>query len=246
MIWAIRLSLLLTILGIAAGAALRAASLVRYRSPAADESQAIPLRQFLGLPADHRLRRLVVARRDASAAAAWVDSDGNHVAIVPRDGGLRFSRELRLPESDDAAIDLLEAVDARDWPQLPSSHERLEVWVWDAQVPVYVTAGADGAPGIAGVDDDRDGVIDDLGELGASGSDDRVVAPGDAGYEEAAAGEIIARVIDRGALVPVADSLVLDADAGETVQRQSEVWLRLSGSSAEPPARISVSLINCR
>ncbi len=39
------------------------------------------------------------------------------------------------------------------------------VWVQDPR-------GPDGKPGIAGVDDDNNGVIDDTGELGTAGSDD--------------------------------------------------------------------------
>lgn len=101
---------------------------------------------------------------------------------------------------------------------------RLVPLVWDDEAPVFITAGPDGAPGVAGVDDDGDGQIDNLRELGTTGSDDRIVAPGTSDYPgnlgyregdpnvvaERVDGElrivgILSRVISRGALVELTD-----------------------------------------
>ncbi len=85
--------------------------------------------------------------------------------------------------------------------------------VWDADAAVYVTAGPDGQPGIAGADDNLSGVIDDLAELGSTGSDDQIVTPGQVGFDQAARGEITARRISRGAVVPLDPQLDFDTDA---------------------------------
>jgi hypothetical protein len=54
-----------------------------------------------------------------------------------------------------------------------------DVKVWDADAPIVAHPGLDGQFGIAGFDDDQNGTIDDLSELGAAGSDDLVWQPGD-------------------------------------------------------------------
>lgn len=54
-----------------------------------------------------------------------------------------------------------------------------DVRVWDPQAPIVGHPGPDGLPGIATVDDDLDGTIDNFSELGALNSDDIVLAPGD-------------------------------------------------------------------
>ena len=52
---------------------------------------------------------------------------------------------------------------------------------YDSSAMVVIRPGADGQPGVAGVDDNGSGTIDDNGELGATGSDDicRVETNGD-------------------------------------------------------------------
>jgi prepilin-type N-terminal cleavage/methylation domain-containing protein len=54
-----------------------------------------------------------------------------------------------------------------------------DVKVWDPDAPVIAHPGIDGLPGLAGIDDDLNGAVDDLSELGAAGSDDLVWQPGD-------------------------------------------------------------------
>ncbi len=45
---------------------------------------------------------------------------------------------------------------------------------FDSGAVIGLDAGRDGLPGIAGVDDGANGVVDDRAELGATGSDDRL------------------------------------------------------------------------
>ena len=71
---------------------------------------------------------------------------------------------------------------------------------WDPSALVYVTVGLDMKPGAAAVDDDGNGVVDDRGELGATGTDDQVLTPGDVGYQDAEAGKVMAAVLSRGAM----------------------------------------------
>ncbi|MFG0288181.1 MAG: hypothetical protein ACF8CQ_08405 [Rhodopirellula sp. JB044] len=44
--------------------------------------------------------------------------------------------------------------------------------IWDASLPVWITPGKDGYPGWKSWDDNRNGVVDEPGELGAAWSDD--------------------------------------------------------------------------
>lgn len=69
---------------------------------------------------------------------------------------------------------------------------------------VGLGVGEDGQPGIAGWDDNRNGVVDDVHETGAVPSDDRCLAPTDPGYAElmAADGTVI---ISRGAFIACDD-----------------------------------------
>jgi type II secretory pathway pseudopilin PulG len=57
-----------------------------------------------------------------------------------------------------------------------------DVTGYDEGAPVVAFAGADGQPGVAGVDDDSDGNVDNASELGFDGSDDSILGPWDAGY----------------------------------------------------------------
>jgi len=83
------------------------------------------------------------------------------------------------------------------------------IWSWDPSALVYVTVGSDGKPGAAGVDDDGNAVVDDRGEMGATGTDDRVLTPGDVGYEDAEAGLVTATVLSRGAMRKVVGEAVI-------------------------------------
>ena len=59
------------------------------------------------------------------------------------------------------------------------------------------------------MDDEGNGIVDDRSELGATGSDDLVLTPGDAGYEEAVAGTVMAVVLSRGAMRKVEGDAVI-------------------------------------
>jgi hypothetical protein len=122
------------------------------------------------------------------------------------------------------------------------------VRVWDDDVPVYVTGGDDGQPGRAGVDDDGNTVVDDVSELGVTGSDDAVVTPGEAGFEAARDGLVVSRILSRGAVVDVAADRFIAGnlaprDSGgdgsdSPVLTTSEVWLRLDDRSGSEPRRV--------
>ena len=70
----------------------------------------------------------------------------------------------------------------------------------DRDANVLLTPGADVAPGQVGLDDDRDGVIDNASEMGAVGSDDQCVAPWSDDYPAALANPD-SIVISKGAFV---------------------------------------------
>ena len=73
------------------------------------------------------------------------------------------------------------------------------------QAEVLLGVGADGQPGIAGVDDNVNEVIDDRSEMGAVGSDDECLAPADVGYSDMKA-HPNSLVISRGTFVPCEES----------------------------------------
>jgi hypothetical protein len=130
----------------------------------------------------------------------------------------------------------------------------VSVGVWDSEAPVYVTGGDDGRPGRAGVDDDGNTVVDDLSELGATGSDDAIVTPGQAGFEAARDGLVVSRILNRGAVVDVAADRFITGHLAAGVERgeddeggdfrdspvlpTSEVWLRLDDRTGSEPRRV--------
>jgi hypothetical protein len=85
------------------------------------------------------------------------------------------------------------------------STTQIQLFAWDSAAPVYVTAGPDKQPGVSGVDDEGNGVIDDRSELGATGSDDRMLTPEHADYGDAASGNVTSMILSRGAMRSVTD-----------------------------------------
>jgi len=85
----------------------------------------------------------------------------------------------------------------------------VSISVWDPAAIVYVSAGTDGASGVVDVDDDGNAVVDDVSELGATGSDDRVLTPEDSGYQDAQSGKILAMVLSHGAMKRVEGDAVI-------------------------------------
>ncbi|MEM6469148.1 MAG: hypothetical protein AAF802_06230 [Planctomycetota bacterium] len=64
---------------------------------------------------------------------------------------------------------------------------RFKQYRFDPLADVLLDGGPDGKPGVLGLDDNADGIIDDLSELGAVGSDDVCLAPFHPPYAEALA-----------------------------------------------------------
>ena len=96
----------------------------------------------------------------------------------------------------------------------------LDAWweVKDPRAPILLVVGEDGAPGRAGVDDDFSGVIDDAGELGAFGSDDRCVTPIDADFPDWQR-DPHTRVVGRGTFVPLNTASASVAASGDRARR---------------------------
>ncbi len=82
---------------------------------------------------------------------------------------------------------------------------------WNALSSVCLDAGSDMRPGVAGVDDDGNGVVDDLSELGATGTDDQILTPADGDAYTVAVSSPSSRVVSHGAMLPIwsSDSLSL-------------------------------------
>lgn len=230
-------------------AVVRGAGLLRFASYTAPSSPAPPsLRHWLGLPSDHRISGLIAQRGSTADAPPrrttgliWWDASASATVILPdASGQLRIGQ----PPIDIAEREpgLLSQLDPSHWTKLPATWQQLTVYYWDPSAAVFVTAGPDGHPGIAGVDDDGSGTIDDPQELGATGSDDFVVAPGQRGYEQAAGGEVLARLISRGAQRPLDGQLQLPLLPGSDAA--AEVWLQFSGSSGVPTQRILLRIEN--
>lgn len=77
------------------------------------------------------------------------------------------------------------------------------IYAWRQNVPVIMCRGEDLNPGASNVDDDGNGVVDDWSELGATGSDDLVLAPTDRLAYQSALNDPAARVVSHGAMVPI-------------------------------------------
>ena len=218
-------------------AVIRGGGLLRVASMAPPDAPM--LRPRLGLPPDHRVSGLIASTAaPQSSGVLWWDASASTTAILAdANGRLRIGQPpIDIAEAGPA---LLTQLDPRPWPELPPQWQRLTIAHWDAGAAVYVTAGPDGLPGIAGIDDDGNGSVDDLAELGATGSDDFVVAPGQVGYEQAAAGNILARLISRGALIPLAGDLHLPTQHLPRAEgTAAEVWLEFAGDSDTPPQQI--------
>lgn len=98
---------------------------------------------------------------------------------------------------------------------------RIEVQRFDPNALVMIRAGVDGQPGVAGVDDNGDALVDNRSELGATRSDDVcvVVAADDRPQPDEPV-----LVLQRGAFVPADDS-----EADDQGVRQRGVVIGQSG-----------------
>jgi prepilin-type N-terminal cleavage/methylation domain-containing protein len=109
---------------------------------------------------------------------------------------------------------------------------------FDPGVPLIASFGGDAEPGIAGVDDDLDTVIDrsgtvpDLSEVGWDGSDDQLLSPNDPGYGpalvQATSSPVTAATIATGEYVDL-------GWARKTLLSLSASGIAVPGSFASPP-----------
>ncbi|WP_182865784.1 hypothetical protein [Stieleria mannarensis] len=83
-------------------------------------------------------------------------------------------------------------------------------YCFSASAPVLLTAGRDGLPGKADVDDNLDGTVDDRRETGAVGSDDECLGPADSGYQEA---------LDMPGMITISKGAFVACDARQNAER---------------------------
>lgn len=105
--------------------------------------------------------------------------------------------ELDLPDPVQWLVTFPSEIADQDSGKIPADYELLSVSGWDSDQPVWVVAGDDGKPGWINWDDNGDGVVDDMKELGAAWSDDFCLVS-----RELPDGQI-GRIIDRGGFVEV-------------------------------------------
>lgn len=265
------LRLLAVVVIVAAG--VRLLVLVRTESRLAEArlAAADDLNRWLDLRPDRSVDFLVAVRGDVGSdstadrtadhpadrwSVAWlVAGDGGKArvtaVVADRDGGTRVAD---LSSAFSGGAGEVAAKMTPDWlAGLSATGDAsplnlVSVRVWDSEAPVYVTGGDDGQPGRAGVDDDGNTVVDDLSELGATGSDDAIVTPGQAGFEAARDGQVVSRILSRGAVVDVASDRFISGnlvsrDTGgdgsdSPVLTTSEVWLRFDAGPGSEPRRV--------
>ncbi len=136
------------------------------------------------------------------AVTDWVDSRGETPKSV-----------MLGNETQDAEVLGNELPTQIDTRMLPDSLTKLGVVSvafeqFDPNATVYLRPGADGQPGVAGVDDNGNGIVDDDTELGATKTDD--VLSVTAG-EIDTAGPIL--ILQRGAYVPVSREVATSESA---------------------------------
>ncbi|TWU47942.1 hypothetical protein [Rubripirellula reticaptiva] len=110
---------------------------------------------------------------------------------------------------------------------------------YDARALIGVDAGPDGLPGIALVDDGFNGIVDDAVELGATGSDDRLIVLSEAAYQ--ADPDVLPLVLQRGAWLDASGEPSVDEYGPPSRQffqghNDAGVWevMRQSGGSVVP------------
>ena len=81
--------------------------------------------------------------------------------------------------------------------------ERIDVQRFDPNALVLILAGSDGQPGVAGVDDNGDTLVDNRIELGATRSDDVCVV---VKADDRPPADVPALLLQRGAFLPLDDS----------------------------------------
>lgn len=106
-----------------------------------------------------------------------------------------------------ALVRLSSLIDSTDESQADSGDATVSYQVFDETAAVVIVAGADGAPGVLGVDDDGNGEVDDRFELGASRSDDVCIVLTADQLAQRSASELTL-VLQYGAYVPASEDAV--------------------------------------
>lgn len=101
-----------------------------------------------------------------------------------------------------------------------ASSIKMELQQYDPTAVVAILPGLDGQPGVAGVDDDGNGAVDDRSELGATHSDDRCETMSLTKSKSISPKPL---VLQRGAFVVVNSASELLADAEQRVHVSLEI-----------------------
>ncbi|MEL6109080.1 MAG: hypothetical protein AAFU85_23995 [Planctomycetota bacterium] len=127
------------------------------------------------------------------------------IALLAGLAGIRFVglQRAEVPDRSWSRSSLLATIE--------TGEVEAERFVFSSGAEVLLSVGDDGQPGRARNDDNLNGVLDDLSEIGAVWSDDRCYAPSDKGYA-AADRHPSSVVVSRGAFVPVDAELTGDAE----------------------------------
>ncbi|MGB7328527.1 MAG: hypothetical protein WBD31_26860 [Rubripirellula sp.] len=120
----------------------------------------------------------------------------------------------------------------------PDDIRQIEKQTFDPNALVLITPGPDRLPGQAGKDDDLNGVVDNVGEMGAVGSDDLCLAPWNDGYDDAAE-QPDSITIGRGAYVPAGSVTPAEVREWENGDRPDGVrYLIMTRTGNKPRSRL--------
>ncbi|QEF99440.1 hypothetical protein Mal15_35050 [Stieleria maiorica] len=119
---------------------------------------------------------------------------------------VRF-RQLAPPT---AAVEREDLVSAISNSPDDASDDAAQPYCFSATAAVLLTAGRDGLPGKADVDDNLDGIVDDRRETGAVGSDDECLGPADPGYQAA---------LDQPGVITISKGAFVACDSGQNADR---------------------------
>ncbi len=157
-------------------------------------------------------KSLVLAVVVIGLAAAWRLVMLRNAPAPPADlSGVRRALQQLWDSSAFAILESGGTVESSELDQslVELGIRRVEIQRFDPQAGVVIVAGADGQPGVQGVDDNGDGIVDNRLELGATGSDDECkVIPSGAAIPP---GEP-SLVLQRGAYVAIAEAENRQAD----------------------------------